>query len=184
MEKKTKYGAGKETQKTLKLPGAEGGRPRAAARRVPLLRAPSNRFPPNRGAATSFRPRSRGAQPALGVPGPQRVLGAGPAGQGAARSSATHGEGTAGTGAHGKGPGGRAAGAGGSAEAFAVAEVEPAALRCGPGLALRSQLLKSRSHQGTCPPWVLTVFQWVFLTFKKLKLVAAGGRGIKACTSI
>lgn len=69
MEKKTKYGAGKETQKTLKLPGAEGGRPRAAARRVPLLRAPSNRFPPNRGAATSFWPRSRGAQPALGVPG-------------------------------------------------------------------------------------------------------------------
>lgn len=129
MEKKTKYGAGKETQKTLKLPGAEGGRPRAAARRVPLLRAPSNRFPPNRGAATSFRPRSRGAQPAFGVPGPQRVLGAGPAGQGAARSSATHGEGTAGTGAHGKGPGGRAAGAGGSAEAFAVAEVEPAARR-------------------------------------------------------
>lgn len=115
------------------------------------------------------------------------MLGAGPAGQGAARSSATHGEGTAGTGAHGKGPGGRAAGAGGSAEAFAVAEVEPAArrpaVRAGFGPSLPATE-KQIAPGNLSAPWVLTVFQWVFLTFKKLKLVAAGGRGIKACTSI
>lgn len=127
---------------------AEEGRPRAAGRRVPLLRAPSNHFPPNRDAATSFRPRSRGAQPALGVPGRSGAAaraGSRPGGAGSGGSCATRGEGAAGPGA------GRAAGAGGCAEALAVAEVVPAVLRRWPGSAFRCQLPKSRSQQGTCP---------------------------------